>query len=92
MLDMGNKNRSAPSNVYRATGRMWLTADRKRVVPEGHRECRFLYCTPGQLIPIAEAKRYGLIKESKPAATKEIRPQETKQHETTQYNRTRRPR
>ena len=63
--------------------RLWLTADKSRVVPDGDAAAAFLFGVPGRVIPLAEAKRFGLIpdpeiKESAPEATKEIRPEETK--------------
>lgn len=70
-----------------AKQRLWQTADRKRLVPEGDPDAAFLYCIPGRRIPIHEARLYGLVeewpevpdvKDIEPAETKEIRPQEKK--------------
>lgn len=47
-------------SVYRVERRLWLTADRTRVVEDGNPAARYLYATPGMVIPYAEAERYGL--------------------------------
>jgi len=47
-------------SVYRVERRLWLTADRTRVVEDGNPAARYLYATPGMDIPYAEAVRYGL--------------------------------
>ncbi|MCI2421505.1 hypothetical protein MOQ72_29130 [Saccharopolyspora sp. K220] len=41
--------------------KLWLTADRDRLVPDGHPDAAFLYCTPGMQVPRDEAERYGLL-------------------------------
>ena len=41
--------------------RLFLTADRSRVVEAGDPEAAFLYATPGKRIPTDEAERYGLL-------------------------------
>ena len=64
-----------------ATERLWMTADRSRLVPDKHPEAAFLFCAPGQSIPEAEARKYGLISTpehvvvSLPKAKPEIKPQ-----------------
>ena len=75
-----------------AEERLWLTADRQRLVEDGHSDAAFLFCIPGQLIPYGEAARVGLVaedtpaadapaavKESAPEATKESKPDRTKE-------------
>ena len=44
--------------------RLFLTADREKVVPEGDPEAAFLFATPGDEVSEEDAKRYG-IKPSK---------------------------
>jgi hypothetical protein len=72
------------SDDYIPTSRLWLTADRGKVVPEGDSAAAFLFAIPGRVIPRAEALRYGLIteapaiKERVPEHTKELVPEETK--------------
>ncbi len=56
-----------------ASQRLLKTAD-DRLVPAGDPAGKWLFCGKGARIPRAEAEKYGL-KESKPAETKEIRPQ-----------------
>ena len=77
---------AGPSDDYIATARLWLTADRSRVVPEGDPAAAFLFAIPGRAVSRAEALRYGLIedapapavKERVPENTKEVVPEETK--------------
>ena len=65
--------------IYKPTEKLWLTADRSRLVKDGDPEAAFLFCIPGRAIPMQEAKQYGLgIKELKPQETKELRPERTK--------------
>lgn len=47
--------------------RLWLTADRERVVEDGDPEAAFLLAAPGQSIPEAQAERYGLVPKAKTA-------------------------
>ena len=67
--------------TVKATHKLWLTADRSRLVHDGSPEAAFLFCVPGRAIPIEEARKYGLlpeVKEVKPQETKELRPERTK--------------
>lgn len=49
-----------------AQERLYLTADKSRVVGEGDKEAAFLFAAVGQPILIGDAERYGLIaKETK---------------------------
>ena len=43
-----------------ADRRLYLTADRERVVEEGDPDAAFLFVTPGKQISDADAERYGL--------------------------------
>lgn len=43
-----------------ATEKLWITADRKKVVKDGDKKARFLLCVPGQTIPKDVVKKYGL--------------------------------
>lgn len=45
----------------RATQRLYLTWDRKRVVYESNPDGRYLFCKPGDEIPDEEARKYGLL-------------------------------
>ena len=60
-----------------AKQRLYLTADRKTVVPEGDRLAAMLYCVVGDEIPESAVARFGLVDgglpepASKPAKTKE---------------------
>lgn len=44
-----------------ATERLYLTADRKRLVREGDRRAATLYCTPGTQIPASAVALFGLV-------------------------------
>ena len=45
----------------KCTQRLYLTADRDAVVPEGHDAAASLYATPGDDIPDEAAERFGLV-------------------------------
>ncbi|MDA2936830.1 hypothetical protein MYX75_01020 [Acidobacteria bacterium AH-259-A15] len=45
---------------YVAEERMYLTADKSELVPEGDEKAAFLYATPGTRIPEAAAVKFGL--------------------------------
>lgn len=60
-----------------ATERLYLTADRKRLVREGDRRAATLYCTPGTQIPASAVALFGLVDGAlpdTPAATPAKRP------------------
>ena len=40
--------------------RMYLTADQKRLVEEGHLDAAFLYSIPGRTVTDKDAKKYGI--------------------------------
>lgn len=44
-----------------ATQRLYLSADKKVLVPEGHERAATLYATPGTTIPASACERFGLI-------------------------------
>lgn len=50
-----------------AKARLYLTLDRKRIVPANSKEAAYLFAAPGQEIPDDLAKRYGLTDEAPPA-------------------------
>jgi hypothetical protein len=52
-------NDGASEEMWTADRHLYKTRD-GRVVEEGHPESRFLYATPGYLIPLREAQQYGL--------------------------------
>ena len=56
-----------------AEERLWLTADRDRVVKEGDDEAAFLLVGVGQRIPWADAVRYGLVEDT-PDPSAEVAP------------------
>lgn len=54
-----------------AKQRLYLTANRDRLVGDGHPDAAFLYATPGDEIPASAADRFGLVDgELKPRAAK----------------------
>lgn len=57
--------------------KLWLTADRERVVEDGDPDSAFLFATPGDEITEDVAKRYGL-KQTAPRANKQAAPPATK--------------
>lgn len=62
-----------PEEKYFYPGRrLWLTADKKQVVEEGDPKAAFLWCpTPETRVHMADAIRFGLIKEEKKAMSEE---------------------
>lgn len=50
-------------NEVVVTARLCRTLD-DNLVPENHPAARWLYCVPGDLIPRAEAEKYGLLSAS----------------------------
>lgn len=59
-------------DIYKATERLWLTADKERVVPDGNADAAFLLANEGSEIPADEVERLGLAgrKASAPAEDK----------------------
>ena len=51
----------ATTDNYVATERIWLTADKERVVPDGSAEAAFLLANEGTEVPAAEVERLGLV-------------------------------
>lgn len=47
--------------------KLWLTADKERVVEDGDPAGAFLFATPGDEVSDEDAKRYGLKAKGKPA-------------------------
>lgn len=50
-----------------ADRKLWLTADKERVVEDGDPSSAFLFASPGDEISDADAKRYGVKAKSRPA-------------------------
>ena len=63
-----------PQNVWTSDRRLWLTADRSKVVEDGEPGAAFLLCTPGRSIPRAQAEALGLLKAPKPEPEKKEDP------------------
>lgn len=74
-----------------AAQKLFLTADKAELVPEGDARARFLYAVPGDEIPASAAEKFGLVdgklpakkakaetKPAKAAETKPAAPAETK--------------
>lgn len=55
------------------TQRLYRTKDPNSttLVEEGDPEAAFLFCSPGQTIPIAEARKYGLVADGPVAGAKD---------------------
>lgn len=77
----------ADARVFIATERLGFTADRSRVVPYDDVDAAFLFCFPGQSIPMADAVKYGLVAVAQPEheietndepEVKDLQPAETK--------------
>jgi hypothetical protein len=57
-------------DIVVANERLWLTADRERVVKDGDPDAAFLLCAEGNELPRVDAERYGLVGGKKQAAAK----------------------
>jgi hypothetical protein len=70
--------------MHTASTRLYLTAAPHRLVREGDPDARWLFCVPGQQVPDAEARRYGLVPgEASPEPTTEEPPAGTPEAEST---------
>lgn len=45
-----------------ATEKLWLTADKGQLVPDGDERAAILFCIPGQKVSRADAQRYGMLR------------------------------
>ena len=59
-LSISYINQEAPSPKVRVDQRLYRTADNARLVPEGHPDAAFLYCTPGHEVSREEFERFEL--------------------------------
>lgn len=50
--------------MHKVDERLYTTEDGSRVVKEGDPEARHLYATPGSEVPLKEAEKYGLVKDT----------------------------
>lgn len=57
-----------------AKERLWLTADKSKIVPEGHKDAATLYAAVGDEIPQTAADRYGIKDGAVSAATRAKEP------------------
>lgn len=64
-----------------ARERLWLTADRKRVVPEGHTEASTLYAAEGDELPESAASLFGIADGHAPRGQKRRKGGEDKSRE-----------
>lgn len=46
--------------MIEATEKLWLTADKNELVPDGDPRAAYLFCTPGRLVSREDAQRYGM--------------------------------
>lgn len=57
---------AVPGQTVSAVERLWLTESRDRVVPDGHPDAAFLFCSPGDEIPVSTAAAVGLVEGADP--------------------------
>lgn len=62
----------------RAQHRLYLTADKKRLVPEGHADAATLYASPGDEIPDSAAELFGLVDGALPDGDAPTKPTKAK--------------
>jgi len=68
-------NQEAPSPKVKVDARLYRTGDGSRLVPEGHPDAAFLFCTPGREVSQEEFERFELDPSLEPeveAAPEEI--------------------
>lgn len=63
---------------FTATERLWLTADRERVVKDGDPQAAFLFATPGKKISAEDVERFGLKARKRAPENKAMQPDEDK--------------
>jgi hypothetical protein len=68
------EEKQAAMAMFTAPAKLWLTADREKVVEDGHPEAAFLFLREGEEIPADEAAKYGLKAADKPADKKGSKP------------------
>lgn len=54
-------NKPGTGETVEVDRRLWLTADRQRVVEDGDPQAAFLYATAGARVPRAEAEELGAL-------------------------------
>lgn len=59
-LEITYIKQQAPEPKVVASERLYKTADGKRLVPEGHPDAAFLFCTPGREVPKEAFEGYEL--------------------------------
>lgn len=72
---------------YKVDRHLYLTEGKDRVVEEGDPASRWLWATPGQMVPLAEAERLGAV-----SAASEAEPVEEEKKRTPAQNKQRKPR
>lgn len=63
----------------RAKERLWLTADKKRLVPDGHVDGATLYAAAGDDVPPDAAETFGLVDGMAPRASNKVKSGGSKQ-------------
>lgn len=61
-LEINSRNQP----MVEADAKLWLTAEKDAVVPDGDERAAYLFCTPGSLVSRADAERYGMFKPVEP--------------------------
>lgn len=56
-LKINSENKAASGGTVKPGKRLYLTADKSALVPEGDPAARFLYCTESGSVPRAEYER-----------------------------------
>lgn len=67
--------------MVKATHRLYQTADKRQLVPEGDKKAAYLFCIPGQQVSDEDVEKYGL-KAIKGSANKATPPDEDKSTKT----------
>jgi pyruvate/2-oxoglutarate dehydrogenase complex dihydrolipoamide acyltransferase (E2) component len=63
---------------YVADSKMWLNADRTKVLEDGDPDAAHLFATPGKRISVEDAELYGLTNLEREENPKEVKPGENK--------------
>jgi len=70
-LNISYIKQEAPSPKVTVDQRLYRTADNARLVPEGHPDAAFLFCTPGHEVSREEFERFELDPSLEPEAEAE---------------------
>lgn len=73
-MGLGFNMRGGTGQMVTIKQKLWLTADKEMLVPDGDERAAFLFATPNDQVPIEKAEQFGLVdgqlKSGEPSANK----------------------